>query len=117
MAEEKKEEPKKEEPKVEVPQTPAQAPVPAPAPEAKPAAEVKAEAKPAAEVKPAAAVAEKAPAEVKKEKPANCASCNKSIKNKRWYYRSGKFYCTKRCWKTAAKKEEKPAEAAGQEKK
>lgn len=43
----------------------------------------------------------------KKEKPANCAVCNKSIKKKRYYYRNGKYYCTKRCWKTTIKKEEK----------
>jgi late competence protein required for DNA uptake (superfamily II DNA/RNA helicase) len=43
-----------------------------------------------------------------KEKPANCASCNKSIKKKQWYYRNGKYYCSKRCWKTASKKEKKP---------
>ena len=51
----------------------------------------------------------------KSEKPANCAGCNKSIRKKRWYYRNGKFYCTKRCWKTASKKEEKPKAPQGQE--
>jgi len=45
---------------------------------------------------------------ISKEKPSNCAACNKSIKRKRWYYRNGKYYCTKRCWKTSVKKEEKP---------
>ena len=45
--------------------------------------------------------------EKKKEKPANCAACNKSIKKKRYYYRNGKHYCTKRCWKTTVKKESK----------
>ncbi|MBI5143530.1 MAG: hypothetical protein HZA30_00480 [Candidatus Omnitrophica bacterium] len=44
----------------------------------------------------------------KKEKPSNCAGCSKSIKKKRWYYRNGKYYCTKRCWKNALSKEEKP---------
>lgn len=102
MTEEKKEEIKKEDVK------PAAAQTPAPAAEAKAPQDVKA----AAEVKP------QAPAEkVKKEKPSNCAGCNKSIKNKRWYYRSGKFYCTKRCWKTASKKEVKAPEAAAPEKK
>ena len=53
-------------------------------------------------------VKEAPPAAVKKaQKPSNCAACNKSIKKKRWYYRNGKYYCTKRCWKTAVKKEEK----------
>jgi hypothetical protein len=53
------------------------------------------------------------PAEVKKEglsqkkaRPANCAVCNKSIRKKRWYYRNGNYYCSKRCWKTTVKKEE-----------
>lgn len=45
---------------------------------------------------------------VKKERPANCAACNKSIKKLRWYYRNGKYYCTPRCWKTTRKKEEAP---------
>ena len=49
---------------------------------------------------------------VKKEKPSNCAACNKSIRKKRWYYRNGKFYCTKRCWTTTLKKEEAPKAAA-----
>ena len=84
MAEEKKEEIKKEEPKAEAQQSAAAA-EPAKAPEAKKKEEV--------------AV----------ERPANCASCNKSIKNKRWYYRNGKYYCSKRCWQTAIKKEKAPA--------
>jgi len=41
----------------------------------------------------------------KKEKPSNCAGCKKPIRKRRWYYRNGKYYCSKRCWKTA--KEEK----------
>jgi len=45
--------------------------------------------------------------EPKIEKPANCSACNKSIKKKRWYYRSGKYYCSKRCWQTASKKDAK----------
>lgn len=54
--------------------------------------------------------------EVKKEKPANCANCNKSIKKKRWYYRNGKFYCSHRCWKVALKKETKQEEVKKKEK-
>lgn len=58
---------------------------------------------------PAKGAEEKATLEKKKkEKPANCAVCNKSIRKKRYYYRNGKYYCTKRCWKTIIKKEEKP---------
>ena len=47
-------------------------------------------------------------AEVKKEKPSTCASCSKSIKNKRWYYRNSKFYCSKRCWQVASQKAKAP---------
>ena len=91
MAEEKKEE------KIE-----------AKAEEVKPKADA---AEPKTEPAKAEAPAAAAPAAPEKVKPANCASCNKSIKGKRWYYRNGKFYCTKRCWKTAQKKEAKPEEA------
>jgi hypothetical protein len=37
-------------------------------------------------------------AKIKKEKPTNCVSCNQSFKHKRWYYKNGKFFCSKRCW-------------------
>lgn len=78
---------------------------------------------PAAETIPtatAAPVAESKPKEEKKEekvKPTNCVQCNKSIKKIRWYYRDGKYYCTKRCWMTASKKEAKPAEGQPPEQK
>ncbi len=45
----------------------------------------------------------------KKERAVNCAVCNKSIRKKRYYYRNGKYFCTKRCWKTTVKKESKAA--------
>lgn len=54
-------------------------------------------------------VEEKKAEEKKKEKPVNCAVCSKSIKRKRYYYRNGKYFCTKRCWKTTIKKEEQAA--------
>ena len=60
---------------------------------------------PAATISAQPKAAEKKP-EIKKEKAANCAACNKSVKKKRWYYRNGKFYCTKRCWQTTLKKKE-----------
>ena len=84
--------------------------------EAKP--EVKPVEPPAGESAPEAGktsgAAEKKEAEKKKEvekkeeaekqkKPAECIICNKSIKNK-WYYRNGKYYCTKSCWKKSKKK-------------
>lgn len=58
----------------------------------------------AEEAKPAAAPS--APAT--QEKQTNCPACNKPIKKIRRYYRNGKFYCTKKCWKKACapKKEE-----------
>lgn len=31
----------------------------------------------------------------------NCTSCNKPLKKARRYYRNGRYYCNKRCWKTA----------------
>ena len=42
-----------------------------------------------------------APPEVKPqvEKQTNCLSCNKPIKKLKRYYRDGKFYCSKKCWR------------------
>jgi len=90
MAEENKDVKKEELPKTDAPSVASQA-------EAAPAVPA------APQAAPVQAKAEAAP--VKKEKPSNCASCNKSIKKKRWYYRNGKFYCTKVCWANAVKKE------------
>ncbi|MFA4842327.1 MAG: hypothetical protein WC658_00625 [Candidatus Omnitrophota bacterium] len=33
------------------------------------------------------------------EKQANCLACNKPIKKLKRYYRDGKFYCSKTCWR------------------
>lgn len=42
------------------------------------------------------------------EKQTNCLACNKPIKKLKWYYRNGKYYCSKKCWrKTVKSKEEK----------
>jgi len=90
MAEEKKEEIKEVKPQEAAKAAP-EAQATTPAPDAAKPAEPKAETK----------------AEVKKEKPSNCAGCKKSIKKKRWYYRDGKYYCSKRCFKSTIKKEEK----------
>ena len=98
----KAEAPKTEAPKTEAPKAEAvKAETPSADATAKPAEAKKADEKPATE----------ASAGKKKEKPVNCAVCNKSIKKKRYYYRNGKYFCTKRCWKTTAKKEEKSTEA------
>ena len=36
----------------------------------------------------------------KKERFGNCGSCAKPIKKVRRYYRNGKYFCTKRCYKS-----------------
>lgn len=42
------------------------------------------------------------------EKQTNCLACNKPIIKLKHYYRDGKFYCSKKCWRKAIKsKEEK----------
>jgi len=35
----------------------------------------------------------------KVEKQTNCLTCNKLIKKLKKYYRDGKFYCSKKCWR------------------
>lgn len=40
----------------------------------------------------------------KTEKQANCLACNKPIKKLERYYRNGKFYCSKKCWRDYIKK-------------
>jgi hypothetical protein len=49
-------------------------------------------------------------AKPKAEKQTNCPACNKLIKKLKKYYRDGKFYCSKRCWRAfidKSKNEEK----------
>lgn len=38
------------------------------------------------------------------EKQTNCLTCNKPIKKLKRYYRDGKFYCNKKCWRKALEK-------------
>jgi len=38
-------------------------------------------------------------AKPKAEKQTNCLACNKLIKKLKKYYRNGKFYCSKKCWR------------------
>ena len=41
------------------------------------------------------------------EKQTNCPACNKQLKKIKQYYRNGKFYCNKQCWrKSTAKPDE-----------
>lgn len=35
----------------------------------------------------------------KADKQTNCLACNKLIKKLKRYYRDGKYYCSKRCWR------------------
>lgn len=42
------------------------------------------------------------------EKQTNCLACGKPIKKLKKYYRDGKFYCDKKCWKKSLQ----PKEAA-----
>ena len=35
----------------------------------------------------------------KKSKPTNCAQSNKRIRRKDWYYRDGKYFANKQCYK------------------
>jgi hypothetical protein len=35
----------------------------------------------------------------KVEKQTNCLACNKVIKKLKRYYRNGKLYCSKKCWR------------------
>lgn len=48
----------------------------------------------------------KATAEVKpvEEKQTNCLGCGKPLKKIKRYYRNGKYYCTKKCWRKAIEK-------------
>ena len=46
----------------------------------------------------------------KAEKQTNCLGCNKTIVKLQRYYRDGKFYCSKTCWRkyiTKSKEEKK----------
>ncbi|MFA6357255.1 MAG: hypothetical protein WCY09_01105 [Candidatus Omnitrophota bacterium] len=58
---------------------------------------------------PEAVKEEKTEKKPKVEKQTNCPACNKLIKKLRRYYRNGKLYCTKRCWKTALSKSKEEA--------
>ena len=48
---------------------------------------------------PEAVKKQEVPAKPKAEKQTNCLSCNKPIKKLKRYYRNGKFYCSKKCWR------------------
>lgn len=68
---------------------------------------------PAAEAPAAAPEKKKAAPEVpksgKNNRPKACSQCNKNLKRKTWYFRNGKYFCNKRCWKTSTKPKEPKA--------
>jgi hypothetical protein len=56
------------------------------------------------EIKVGTSIAQTKP---KVEQQTNCLACNKPIKKLKRYYRDGKFYCNKKCWRKALKAKEK----------
>ena len=51
------------------------------------------------------------------DRPTQCASCNKRMSKKTWYYRNGQYFCKKRCYeefkaKAAKEAQDKKEEAA-----
>jgi hypothetical protein len=44
----------------------------------------------------------------KAERQTNCLACNKLIKKLKRYYRDGKFYCSKKCWRAFMDKSKAP---------
>lgn len=52
-------------------------------------------------------IQENKPAEQTKttvERQTNCLGCGKPIKKLKRYYRNGKYYCSKKCWRKNFKK-------------
>jgi len=45
------------------------------------------------------------------EKQSNCLGCGKPLKKIKLYYRSGKYYCTKKCWRKTRKPKAEEAAA------
>lgn len=45
----------------------------------------------------------------------NCGACGKPVKRIKRYYRNGKFYCDKNCWRKAIKKAKDAKEAKEKE--
>lgn len=48
----------------------------------------------------------------KKLRPTNCAQSNKRIRRKDWYYRDGKYFANKQCFKLYATQEAEKAQKA-----
>lgn len=45
------------------------------------------------------------------EKQTNCLGCGKPLRKIKTYYRDGKFYCDKKCWKKAKSSKENEEES------
>ena len=54
---------------------------------------------------------EKSKKKTKKAKVINCTNCNKPTKRLKRYYRNGKYYCSKRCWRESKTKDSQPKES------
>ena len=80
------------------------------APQVKPQEEKPAEAKDTQAQKEAAPEKPKAQEQPKPEEQTNCLICNKPIKRLTRYYRDGKFYCSRKCWRTAKEKAKKESQ-------
>ncbi len=53
--------------------------------------------------------------EAQKSRPTNCAQSNKRIRRKDWYYRNGKYFANKQCFKLWVKQEAEKAVKAAEE--
>ena len=48
----------------------------------------------------------------KKSRPTNCIQSNKRIRRKDWYYRDGKYFANKQCYRLFVAQEKEKAEKA-----
>ncbi len=51
----------------------------------------------------------------KKSRPTNCVQSNKRIRRKDWYYRDGKYFANKQCFKLWIEQETEKAKKAADE--
>ena len=72
----------------------------------------------AKDTKPKADATPAAPAKLKKKqsRPTNCAQSNKRIRRKDWYYRNGKYFANKQCFKLYLTQEAEKIQKAQAEK-
>ena len=63
-------------------------------------------------VAPAPQAAEGRKPKKKKSRPTNCAQSNKRIRRKDWYYRGGKYFANKQCFKLYMVQEAEKAKKA-----